>query len=480
MKARSFRFRIVVWSVLVSGAVLIAFSWVTWLALQQSRGVSLDESLAAFGFRHATKASKNVDTTRFESSMVENFGEDKAETRFLAFLTREDEVIYRSQHWPEDVALEGFPGSEVLLDPQPNIPAPPNRKGGERGKGGRRDRLVMEPRYYTKEANGKRFRFGVFANREVKLVVGADLSEISAEMQSLRQAFLVALPGALFLVALGAWLIARRAIRPVETLRRDMKQVSAAALDSRLEVTGAAKEFVGIVEQYNAMLERLERSFRQANRFSADASHELKTPLAIMRGTLEQGLKRCDDNPEALEVFSQLLEQSDRLGAILENLLLLSRADAGKLEISAERIDLTTMLETWLEDAGLLAEARDITIRSKVEPGIVIKGDPILLQQVAHNIFSNAVRYNEKGGLIACRLSKSDNGIEWSVANTGTPIAEEDRERIFERFERSGLSGEGVGLGLSIVKEIIVAHEGTVTVRENAEGMVEFRVGFVA
>jgi signal transduction histidine kinase len=178
----------------------------------------------------------------------------------------------------------------------------------------------------------------------VKLVVGADLSEISAEMQSLRQAFLVALPGALFLVALGAWLIARRAIRPVETLRRDMKQVSAAALDSRLEVTGAAEEFVGIVEQYNAMLERLERSFRQANRFSADASHELKTPLAIMRGTLEQGLKRCDDNPEALEVFSQLLEQSDRQGAILENLLLLSRADAGKLEISAERIDLTTML----------------------------------------------------------------------------------------------------------------------------------------
>jgi hypothetical protein len=109
MKARSFRFRIVVWSVLVSGAVLIAFSWVTWLALQQSRGASLDESLAAFGFRHATKASKNADTTRFESSMVENFGEDKAETRFLAFLTREDEVIYRSQHWPEDVAPGGLP-----------------------------------------------------------------------------------------------------------------------------------------------------------------------------------------------------------------------------------------------------------------------------------------------------------------------------------------------------------------------------------
>ena len=480
MKARSFRFRIVSWSVLVSGAVLIAFSWGTWMALQQSQGTSLDESLAAFGLRHATKASKNADTTRFESSMVENFGELKAETRFLAFLTREDEVLYRSQHWPEGIAPEGFPGSETLLDPQPNIPAPPNRKGDERGKGGRRDRLVMEPLYYTKESNGKHFRVGVFANREVKLVVGADLSEISAEMQSLRQAFLIALPGALFLVALGAWLIARRAIRPVETLRRNMEQVSAAALDSRLEVTGAAEEFVGIVEQYNAMLERLERSFHQASRFSADASHELKTPLAIMRGTLEQGLKRCGDNPEAQEIFSQLLEQSDRQGAILENLLLLSRADGGKLEISAERIDLSAMLETWLEDAGLLAEARDIKIRSEVEPGVEIKGDPILLQQVAHNIFSNAVRYNENGGLIACRLSKSDNGIEWSVANTGTPIAEEDRERIFERFERSGLSGEGVGLGLSIVKEIIVAHEGTVTVRENAEGMVEFRVGFVA
>ena len=201
-----------------------------------------------------------------------------------------------------------------------------------------------------------------------------------------------------------------------------------------------------------------------------------------MRGTLERGLKQCQDDEAAQEVFSQLLEQTGRQGGILESLRLLSRADAGKLEISAEKIDLSEMLETWMEDASLLAEDRDITIHSEIAPGIEMHGDPILLQQVAHNLLSNAVRYNRTGGCIESRLSRTDSGIEWTIANTGDPIADEDRERIFGRFERTQAAGdsgfEGAGLGLSLVKEIVVAHEGTVIAGENSEGMVEFRVWF--
>jgi signal transduction histidine kinase len=195
---------------------------------------------------------------------------------------------------------------------------------------------------------------------------------------------------------------------------------------------------------------------------------------------LEQGLSRCRENPEAQEVFSQLLEQTDRQGAILESLLLLSRADAGKLEISAEKINLSELLETWLEDASLLAESRNITIRSEITPDVEIKGDAVLLQQVAHNLFSNAVRYNEDGGTIECRLVRTKSEVEWRIANTGILIPQEDRERVFERFQRAstGVSNSvmGVGLGLSLVKEILVAHGGTVSADVTNDQWMEFTV----
>jgi heavy metal sensor kinase len=332
------------------------------------------------------------------------------------------------------------------------------------------------------DAGGHRYRVAVFRNDDVILVAGADLDQFSQTLIQLRNSFLIALPAALAMIALGAWWLGRKALRPIRVLGEEMANVSARDLDQRLEAGRADIEFARIIATYNDMLERLERSFHQANRFSADASHELKTPLAIMRGTLEQGLEKCRNSPEAQEVFSQLLEQTGRQGAILESLLLLSRADAGKLEISAERIDLSMLLETWLEDAGLLAESRDITIRSEIEPGIELDGDPVLLQQVAHNLFSNAVRYNNENGVIEVRLSRNESGIEWAIANTGDPISEEDRERIFERFERTQTasvhSSNGAGLGLSLVKEIVVAHGGRVTAGENSGGMAEFQVWF--
>jgi len=249
-------------------------------------------------------------------------------------------------------------------------------------------------------------------------------------------------------------------------------------LDQRLEAGDADIEFARIIEVYNSMLERLERSFHQANRFSADASHELKTPLAIMRGTLERGLSSVKNEDEAQEVFSDLLEQTGRQGAILESLLLLARADAGRLEISAEPIDLSALLETWMEDASFLAEEKGLSIQSEIEPGIEMEGDAILLQRVAHNLLSNAVRYNHAGGEIASRLRRTDSGVEWTLANTGEPIAESDRERLFERFERMPSSTEGTGLGLSLVKEIVAAHGGQVSIRDRDDSMVEFRILF--
>ncbi|MEM9284068.1 MAG: ATP-binding protein [Verrucomicrobiota bacterium] len=478
MRRSSFRFRLALISMALSGLVLLVFGLVAWAALLRSQLSALDQELTTFGFRFASRSGPNVSGERQEDLLVTMVGAEVAPHRFFAILNRREDPLFQSSHWPQSLDPSRYPPGTTPLDPQPDaiLQAPkPSESGEERGL-----RDLYKPRFYDTSSQGTRYRLGTFRNEDVILVVGADLDQVTQALSQLRNAFLVALPAALAVIALGAWWQGRKALRPIRVLGEDMANLSASDLDQRLEVGRADIEFATIIETYNEMLERLERSFYQANRFSGDASHELKTPLAIMRATLERGLQRCRDAPEAQEVFSDLLEQTDRQGAILESLLLLSRADAGSLKISTERIDLSALLETWMEDASLLAESRSISIRSDIEASVQINGDPVLLQRVVHNLFSNAVRYNRDGGRIECQLRRVGGGVEWTVANTGDQISERDRERIFGRFERialkEGAAVEGVGLGLSLAEEIIVAHGGTITVGDGIEGMVEFRV----
>ena len=172
------------------------------------------------------------------------------------------------------------------------------------------------------------------------------------------------------------------------------------------------------------------------------------------------------------------MEQIGRQRSILESVLLLSRADAGKLEISREQVNLSELLETWVEDASFLAEPREISVRSEIQPDLWIEGDAVMLQQVAHNLFSNAVRYNRDGGEIICRLTSNGQQVEWKVTNTGGQIQPEDRKQIFERFYHgNGNGGEmGVGLGLSLVREIVQAHGGTVKLLESNDEATSFLV----
>lgn len=472
MKTQSFRLRIVLGSVLVSGAVLVCFGMVAWWSLNRDRLETLDKSLSAYGLKHAARVSRNAEPEKLSIALVEQFGEDAAETRFAVMLDNRGSELLRTDKTPDGWEPSSFPGGTEFLDPQPVIVRPP--KLNSRDQPGK-IRQVKEPRYYTFEADGHHYRIGAFPNTEVTLITGANLSELSGEVNALRRAFLLALPGALFLIAIGAWFIAKRALRPVHALGRDMRHISAQELSNRLEVRDADSEFEEIIEQYNQMLERLERSFHQATRFSADASHELKTPLAIMRGTLERALVDSSD-PEHQAVFSDLLEQTDRQKAILDSLLLLSRADSGHLKLSQEPLNLSALLPNWLEDASFLSEDRNLTLTQELCPEAFISGDRHLLQQVAHNLFSNAVRHNLDGGAIHCRITVEDDTVIWEVSNTGPLISPREAEQIFERFQRgSATQGDGTGLGLSLIKEIVTAHGGAISVSTKG-GQNVFRI----
>lgn len=309
-------------------------------------------------------------------------------------------------------------------------------------------------------------------------VVAVDLASVKAELQgAVQSALTIVVPMALGLTALGAWLLATLSLRPVNRLRAAMKGVTQQALDRRLPSHGEDREFQGLIADYNTMLARLEASFRQASRFSADAAHELKTPLTILQGRIEQAMGRSD-NRAVQGDLAQMLDEVGRLSTVTRKLLLLSQADAGWLALSPARVDLSELLGALVIDAQMLVT--DQTLSSTIEAGLLAQGDGLLLRQLFNNLINNAVRYSRPGGRVAVRSHRLPGGIETTFSNDTQPIPAEERERFFERFFRGDAAHnrriEGSGLGLSLAREIARAHGGDLTLQPGAPDQVTLRL----
>jgi signal transduction histidine kinase len=256
-----------------------------------------------------------------------------------------------------------------------------------------------------------------------------------------------------------------------------MRAVTPSALGQRLREAGEDREFRELIGAYNGMLERLETSFGQATRFSADAAHELKTPLTILQGRIELALRRTQD-PVLQADLTDMLDEVGRLAAITRKLLLLSQADAGRLALNRSRVDLSGMLEALAADAQLLVEGLRIT--SAIEPGLSVEGDPLLLGQMFNNLVSNAARYCTPEGGVSIAAGRTPAGVEVTFTNASRPIAPADRARFFDRFYRLDPArtrrAEGSGLGLSIAREIARAHGGDLALEPTADDVVKLRV----
>jgi signal transduction histidine kinase len=215
------------------------------------------------------------------------------------------------------------------------------------------------------------------------------------------------------------------------------------------------------------MITRLEESFYQIKQFTADVSHELRTPLAILTGELEVALKSEKSTREYQELIISCLEEVERLSNVVRTLLDISRAETGQVHIEQKRINLSLMLEEISEDAEILAEEKNITVGKMIEPGLFVEGDDIRLHQALLNIVDNSVKYTNIGGDILIRLVKQGNDAVLRLSDTGVGISEEHLPHIFDRFFRADQARskdiQGNGLGLSIVKWIIEAHQGIIT-----------------
>jgi heavy metal sensor kinase len=335
-------------------------------------------------------------------------------------------------------------------------------------------------RFFTANTTDSAWRLGVLGNDEVTFVIGLNQQEVEHELNHVRTAFLLTLPAALFLVGLGGWVVAGRALRPLKTIADTAEGVTAHGLDQRIPETGDSPEASRVIQVLNRMMDRLEASFRQATRFSADASHELKTPLAVMQGELENALQAAVPGSPEQQLFSNLLEETQRLKTITRSLLLLAQADAGQLKLALEPLDLSAELEGMIEDARVLAAELRLSLEVQIQPQVRVDADRALLRTAIFNLITNAIKYNATDGKVRLDLEAAGNQVAFRICNTGPGIPLDEQRRIFDRFYRVGRASrpgvDGIGLGLSLAREIVRTHGGEVSLKESCPGMTCFEL----
>ena len=292
------------------------------------------------------------------------------------------------------------------------------------------------------------------------LVVGATRENRSETLSSLSGAFLIGGSVALLLSALGGYLLAGAALRPIEAMRRRAAEISASSLHERLPVAPAKDEVARLGQTLNEMLGRLEDGLERERRFVSDASHELRTPLAMLRTELELALRRARTPEELEQSVRSAAEETDRLSRIADDLLLLARAEQGKLPLRAEPTDLVDVLETVRSRFQARAELEGRELIVDVDDSPVARVDRLRLEQALGNLVDNALRHGR--GAITITASTLDSTAELHVLDEGPGFPDGFGAKAFEPFSRATPTGDGSGLGLAIVATIVRAHEGEV------------------
>ncbi|HUO51346.1 MAG TPA: ATP-binding protein [Gemmatimonadaceae bacterium] len=305
-----------------------------------------------------------------------------------------------------------------------------------------------------------------------RVAVGIPLAPVQAA--AVRELFgtLVAIAPVLLLVSLAlAYAIAGRALEPVDRIIDELQAITdGRSLHRRLPSTAGA-ELQRLIDTVNDMLARLESSFAALRRFTADASHELKTPLAVLRADVERAMNEGAPRAERLVALEEALHETRRMADLVESLLTLARADEGRFDLHREPVALEPLVREVFETAAILGEpARLVVTMPQLEPATVL-GDATRLRQLFLNLATNAIKYTPRGGSVELALVRHERTAAFSVRDSGIGIAAADLPYIFERFYRAdrarsrGGERSGFGLGLAIAQYIAEAHGGSIAVR---------------
>jgi heavy metal sensor kinase len=309
------------------------------------------------------------------------------------------------------------------------------------------------------------------------LVVGGSLEDSADALASLASLLLIGGPVAIAVTGLIGWLVAGAALRPVERMATEAEAISASEPGRRLAVPQTGDELARLAEGLNRMLGRLEEAVERERQFVSDASHELRTPLANLKAELDLALRRARGPEELTRVLHSASEETDRLGRLAEDLLVLARAEGGRLPIHREDVDLAQLVAETTASFSGRAEQAQIDLEAVAVDSALVWGDPVRLRQAVGNLLDNALVSTPAGGHIAAETAEADGVATVHVRDSGPGFPPGFVDRAFEPFSRSDAArsrtGGGAGLGLAIVRAIAEAHGGTVEASNRPDGGAE-------
>lgn len=465
----SVRIRLTLWYSGAMAVVLLFLASVTYFVLRQNVAKQVDaQSVELAGTFLSTVNAEMGDATK-PDSLDEGVSAAISEHRFrdvtFAVFDIHRVLIGMSESAPEDKRHGAWPRDEVL----------PILKG-----------LLNEPgSFHVVRVAGHPFRSYVrsfsLEGQEATLVVLQSLRRQNEFLRTLKSTFVIVIPVTILLAAAGGYLLARQSLSPVVAMSTQASRIGAENLDARLSVHNPKDELGQLAWSFNSLLDRLAASFDRQKRFVADASHELRTPVAILCGETEVALgKDGRSEAEYRETLTILADESKRLKHIVEDLFTLARADAGQYPLSHAEFYLDELAAECAKNVRTLAAAKEIQLKCESTGEALIRADETLLQRMLLNLLDNAIKYTPPGGSIYVRCEAHDGSYRLSVKDSGPGIPPDLQARVFERFFRADRArsrreedGGGAGLGLSISAWIAEAHGGRLELtRSDGEGSV--------
>lgn len=305
-------------------------------------------------------------------------------------------------------------------------------------------------------------------NKQVSFVqVGSSLADFDETMRKLLIIMVIGIPTSLTVIVIVGYFMAKKSLKPVDQITKAAVKISSSNLDERIDIKGRKDELSRLADTFNAMIGRLKDSFQRINQFSIDVSHELKTPLTILKGETEVALRKERSNEEYRQLLQSNLEEIDRMAQIIDDLLLLSKADRKDVKLNIENISLRDLIADVCMKMKIFADKKEITLIVDELADVRLSGDELKLRRMLWNIIENGIKYTPKDGVVTVSSYTNNGCVCIDVRDNGIGISADDVKYIFDRFYRADRSRKresGSGLGLSISKWIAEAHKGAIEV----------------
>ena len=442
---KSFRARLTLWYLAFFALLFLLFSLFLHSVLARALERRLDESLS-------------VEANTAAALLEDEFVEMKGNPALAA-----SEVL-------ADLRLKGstvafLTGARVLGS---SAPIPPDEAVQIARHAAADPRLQMVTGLPHAGPNGARAAVDriTLAGQSYLVVAVQSRDELIADLALLRRVLLLALPLIIGLAGIGGYWLTSRNLAPLASMAEQARRITHSNLETRLDIGAAAEELAVLAASFNELLSRLDQSFDHMRRFVADASHELRTPLSIIRGEADVALSHDRSAAEYQQALAVILDESRRLSRLVDDLLNLARADAGRFRLQVEEFYLNDLLAECCRSAQTLAGARQVTLECPNHEDVAIRGDEELVRRMVMNLVDNAIRYTPAGGRVSIALQAGNGDVAIRVSDTGAGIAPDAVPHVFERFYRGDKARSrrdgGFGLGLAIVKWIAESHHGAV------------------